>query len=311
MFEAWIPPAWKAAVLAMEPAEFMIFSGLTLVASLYSFLQIFSALKRHLVIENTPTSKIRSAAQGYVELDGVGYLMTGTPILAPLSGMICTWYSYTIEEKSSAHNSRDRWTIIKRGTSDELFLLKDETGECIIDPEGAEVIPSISEVWRGHTPLWNGGTRRGRTGNFRYTERRMHPGDGLYAIGQFRTVGSAQELPDTHDEVRQLLAEWKRDQLTLHARFDANNDGVIDTAEWEKVRREAWNTVLKNQAQRQHRATHHILTRPDDGRPYIVSALYEASLSKRYWRRALIALGVFLLTGSLAAWLLSSRLVAA
>src|SRR5690606_9806630 len=47
-------------------------------------------------IEDTPTSKIRSAAQGYVELSGTAS-STGETIAAPLSGTPCLWYRYTIE----------------------------------------------------------------------------------------------------------------------------------------------------------------------------------------------------------------------
>ena len=36
------------------------------------------------LIEDTPTAKIRSAPQGYVELEGTGKLMDGPPIIAKL-----------------------------------------------------------------------------------------------------------------------------------------------------------------------------------------------------------------------------------
>src|SRR4030067_2822595 len=50
------------------------------------------------LIEDTPTAKIRSAPQGYVELEGLGKLMDGPPIIARLTGLPCVWDRYTIEE---------------------------------------------------------------------------------------------------------------------------------------------------------------------------------------------------------------------
>ncbi|MEW6648540.1 MAG: GIDE domain-containing protein [Pseudomonadota bacterium] len=309
MFESLIPPDWALRVQQLAPAEFWIGTGLLIALALGGFYAIFRFLKRYHIIEGTPTSRVRSAAQGYVELDGIGYLMPGTPIIAPLSGITCTWYHYKVEEKTaSGGDNRERWRTLRQETSDELFLLKDDTGECVIDPEGAEVTPAISEVWYGDTPMWGGGARRGRIGRYRYTEKRMHPGDMLYAIGQFRSVGGSQELPNTHEEVRQLLAEWKRDQVSLHARFDRNNDGVLSVDEWEAVRKAAWKEVLAEQAKRARGPVHHLLTRPDDSRrPFILSVLPQELLIRRYRVYAGLSLLVFLLTGSAATWMLTAR----
>lgn len=312
MFESLIPPEWAVRVQQLDPAEFWIGAGLLIALGLGAFYAIFRFIQRYHIIEGTPTSKVRSAAQGYVELDGVGYLLPGPPIVAPLSGTTCTWYSYRVEEKvdilDSRGRHRSRWQTLRHGTSDELFLLKDDTGECVIDPDGAEVTPALSEVWYGNTPMWGGGLRRGRVGRYRYTERRMHPGDPLYAIGQFRSVGSSQELSNTHEEVRELLAEWKRDQVALHARFDRNNDGVLDVDEWEVVRKAAWKEVIAAQARRAGDAADHVMTRPDDGRrPYILSVLPQEALLRRYRRYAAGGLLLFLLTGSVATWMLTVR----
>jgi len=309
VFESLIPPDWALRVQQLEPAEFWIGAGVLIALALGAFYAIFRFIHRYHIIEGTPTSRVRSAAQGYVELDGIGYLMPGTPIVAPLSGITCTWYSYKVEERTeSGSDRRERWRTLRQETSDDLFLLKDDTGECVIDPEGAEVTPGISEVWYGDVPMWNGTMLRRSSGRYRYTEKRMHPGDALYAIGQFRSIGGSQELPNTHEEVRELLAEWKRDQVALHARFDRNNDGVLSVDEWEAVRRAAWKEVLAAQAQRARGPVHHLLTRPDDGRrPFILSVLPQELLITRYRRYTVLSLLVFLLAGSVATWMLTAR----
>ena len=50
------------------------------------------------LIEDTPAAKIRSAPQGYVEIEGIGRMMDGPPIIAKVSGLPCVWYRYKIEE---------------------------------------------------------------------------------------------------------------------------------------------------------------------------------------------------------------------
>ncbi len=317
MFDSLIPQAWVDGVQQMDPGHFWLIAiGLTCV-SLVSFYGIFRFVRRMRFIEGTPTSRVRSAAQGYVELDGIGLLMRGTPIVAPLSGLTCTWYSIKIEKKESVSGGRrDRWTTVRSATSDDLFLLRDETGDCVIDPDGAEVTPSISEVWYGDSPSWATGLQRGRTGLFasaqyeyRYTEKRMHPNDPLYAIGQFHTLGGSQELPNTHEEVRQLLAEWKRNQVALHARFDTNNDGVLSVEEWERVRQAAHQEVLKAQRERAVGPVHNLMTRPDDGRPYMLSALPQEELVGRLRLLAGGSLLLFLLAGAAATWMYGVRLL--
>ena len=63
--------------------------------------------------------------------------------------MPCTWWRYKIEERRS-HGAIAR--LVPRsesGTSTEPFLLDDGTGQCLIDPRGAEVFPGASDVWYG------------------------------------------------------------------------------------------------------------------------------------------------------------------
>ena len=97
---------------------------------------------------NTPTSKIRSAAQGYVELYGTLDELPGGQLEAPLTGTACLWWRFKIEEYDD-DGKRKRWRVIERGVSEALVRLKDATGECLINPKGAEVRPSTRQVWSG------------------------------------------------------------------------------------------------------------------------------------------------------------------
>ena len=69
---------------------FLVILAIICAASLYV---VFRFFHRSRIIDDTPTSKIRSAHQGFVELEGVGRLMKGTPIVSRLSKKQCLWYS--------------------------------------------------------------------------------------------------------------------------------------------------------------------------------------------------------------------------
>ena len=134
------------------------------------------------VMEDMPTSKVRSAAQGFVELSGIQNALEGTPLSAPLTGSACTWWYYKIEKRkrrrSSSGQNSDRWVTVERETSVGFFSLKDDTGEILVNPMGADVTPSAKKVWHGNARRPNsGGGSGGFMGRrYRYTERIMRPG---------------------------------------------------------------------------------------------------------------------------------------
>src|SRR5918994_1511700 len=54
--------------------------------------------RRYRQIHDLPTSRVASAAQGYVELSGKSKLLPGQPFTSRLSQETCCWYAYQIEE---------------------------------------------------------------------------------------------------------------------------------------------------------------------------------------------------------------------
>ena len=71
------PEAWSWALLAMAVVSFFAWLG---------------NYRRYRQIHDLPTSKIASAAQGYVELLGRGDLIDGTPVISKLGRQRCCWY---------------------------------------------------------------------------------------------------------------------------------------------------------------------------------------------------------------------------
>lgn len=299
--------------------DFWLWAIGLLIAAIAGFVYAFITLQRKRVIEDTPTSKIRSAAQGYVELIGTGHLMEGQPITAPLTGAICTWYDYRVEEhRQSGKNSR--WVTIRSGTSDELFLIRDETGESIIDPEDAKVTVTSKDQWYGGeaNPLAGptSNTQKksffsgiGRHRRYRYTEKRLQPNESLYAIGLYKTVGGAGAKLDINEDVRELIREWKNDSESLMKKFDTNNDGEIDIQEWQKVRDAAYQEVLKKHDEQKTLPPVNIMQKTNDKRrPFILSAIAQNDLIKRLHIYSVLSISLFILCGSLSTWLISMRL---
>lgn len=297
---------------AASPGDFWFWTGLGLLASIGGFVAAFSALHKARLIENTPTSLIRSAAQGYVELDGFARLLPGPEIHSPLSGARCCWWRYRVEhQETTRRNGRrtTRWRTIESGTSDALFLLADATGECVVDPAGADVDPSLRRHWRGTTrrpqqvpekTAWL------QLGDYRYREELLRVGDPVYALGWFRSQSSHHEFNQSAD-VNELLRSWKADQRGLLARFDADGDGRIDLQEWELVRRAALNEVRDVHLERSLDPDVHVLSRPPDGRPYLLSTLGQHGVASGHRIVAASALSFSFLSGLCSVFALTAR----
>jgi hypothetical protein len=266
------------------------------------------AWRRARIIDDTPTSRVRSAAQGYVELVGrAGFC--GAEQRAPLSGRPCVWWQYKVEQKREGGRNQSRWATISSGTSVAPFLLVDGADMCLVDPRGAEVFPCDKASWLGATP-WpagasgTGALQAGQAGEYRYTEHRIYPDVNVGVIGEFRTLGGAA-AQDPLTRALELLRAWKSDQTTLLRRFDTDRDGVLSQQEWERARAAARQQVLEGLPQAQALPRLNVVGRPDDRRPFLLAAMDLEKLARRYRWRAAIAAAVFVLAVGLAASLLS------
>lgn len=261
-------------------------------------------------VEDTPTSRIRSAAQGYVELAGRCRALQGTENLAPLTLRPCVWWQFRIQQKAESglqDGRRRAWKTINSGRSELPFLLDDGTGQCIVQPAGAEVLTGETTTWYGSTP-WptqaaGAGLLRPQQHRYRYVEERIYEHEQVCLLGRFRTHSSTGST-DTLAEVTALLAEWKQDQVALVERFDADRDGSVSVAEWEQARAEARRSVAERRAARPAGPALHVLERPDSGQLFLIAAFPERDVARRYKRRAAFAFAGFVLATVALGWLL-------
>ena len=244
-----------------------------------SFFAWAANYRRYRQVHDLPTSKVASAAQGYVELFGSSVPIPDSPMIAPISKKPCCWYSYCVERKGS----NDKWTTEDSGESVAHFLLVDDTGQCVISPDGAEVIYAERKCWT--------------EGSRRFTEELLLPKGMLYALGDFRTSsGVPLELQEKED-MRELLTEWKKDQKALLERFDTDKSGTLDLREWEQARLTAQREVRKQHTQTRTADGMHLLSKPADGRCFILAAALPEKIGRRFrlWSWAHVA--VFFATG--------------
>ena len=310
--------------LAQAPDPLLVVLAALALAGLYFG---FAGLRLVRLIEDVPTARVRSAHQGYVELVGTAQAMAGEPIIAPLSQTPCCWFSYRVEQRQGSS-----WRMVQSGSSDGIFLLRDATGDCVIDPEGAEVTSRHKRSWAGDGSSFGGHPVHARlpslgrgadlvvkvgggilealgggAGRQRYTERVILEGDPLHAIGQFRTLRHAGH-DDLHELTGAILRQWKRDPVGLQRRFDANGDGQIDAAEWEQARAAARQEALREQAVSDHSEPLHTLVRPSGRRRFLLSNLEEFDLVRRNRWRMRLGFLAFLVFGAGALHMLAARL---
>jgi len=118
---------------AFMQINFLLLAGT--ITGLVLFYRGFGLLQRKRFIEDVPTSTVRGAALGLVEVGGTA---TGdSTLVAPLSQLDCYFYQLTA------------WTT-KKVAEESLcvpFFLDDETGRLLVDPKGAEldITPNFSQ----------------------------------------------------------------------------------------------------------------------------------------------------------------------
>lgn len=237
---------------------------LGLIGAIGSFAWVGNQRRSRLILD-TPTSRLASAAQGYVELTGRAKQAHDIPLLSKLTLLPCVWYRYIIEHERSDNKGYD---IVEQGTSDDTFLLDDGSGQCFVDPDYAEIVTRHKQVWK--------------KGDYRYTEYLFSPLDTLYAIGEFTTLGGANSDLDFKSDLNALLTEWKRAKTHLLERFDLNKNGQIDPGEWELAVLAAKREVAKQHGAIRLQDGVHLLRKPKDGRLFLLSNLPEKRLVQKY-----------------------------
>src|SRR5690349_9054124 len=93
-------------------------------------------LQEKRLLQNTPLSRIRSAAMGIVALSG-----TARPRQlqrSPFTGRDVCWWRFRVEEERSNGKTTYWATVLSRDCNDVLYL-DDPTGSVLVNPTGAQL----------------------------------------------------------------------------------------------------------------------------------------------------------------------------
>ena len=105
-------------------------------AGVFLFLRGFSMLRCKRLIMNTPSSKIRSASMGLVEISGTA--KGPQTVRAGITGQACYYYrAMAWQLRQSGRNSQ--WKKVADESLYVPFFIEDATGDALVDPQGAEL----------------------------------------------------------------------------------------------------------------------------------------------------------------------------
>jgi hypothetical protein len=196
----------------------VIYAALGFFAGIFSFAKGLSSFHLKRLIENTPTSKVRAAAIGLVEVCGQA-VPCGGKLSSPFSREDCIYYRYTIEEYRRSGKS-SRWITVKTGDSRMRFYVKDDTGMILVNPDEASIDIPVDHEYQsgsGNDPpakvlqflSASGLNHEGFFGwnkTMRFREYFIAPGDSVYVMG----------TADMNRRREERNAENGADNLVIH-----------------------------------------------------------------------------------------------
>lgn len=272
-----------------------------------------SGMKVRSLSSSTATSKVATAAKGFVELTAFALALNSQPLRDPIARRPCVWYHYDTEERNQRGKGKD-WRVVDSATSARPFVLDDGTALCAILSLQATIERPKPEIIK-------------ESSDRRHKVWRIKEGDPLYALGHLKRakpgefddeslVDGKPVIQTSYDRAKQgneaaglMLRSWKSNREALVSRFDSDGNGRVDWHEWEKAQAEA-RALAEQQvaaanalpataksepkiAEHKGPAVEFKLECPDDDRPMLVAACTEKQLTRRARLRSIIGLVLF------------------
>ncbi len=261
---------WKVATLPFSPA--------------------FRGWRRKRLMENVPTSKIRSMAMGIVELHGSA--VTGLGVLkAPLTNRECIYYKIEVAGFSSSQ-------------SDSLFYLEDDTGKVLIDPKKVEILLDNSSKYqfiKWHNikkipdSILNYCATEGISGDACLNEWIIRPNDQIYVLGTVYKDPSLiidykskleKQLKSIEFYPKKMEKKFNEELLRIKnnprdmKRLDTDGDGVISNEEWDQAVSDLKQNLVESQRQQMKnmQETDLVVGKGEGNSLYIISSESEKAL---------------------------------
>ncbi len=220
-----------------------VFFGVIAIMSAICAKSLYNRIR---LIEDTPSTSLSSAAQGYAEIEGKVRLYDDEIVRGPNMDLpVMVWYGKDMQSSTAG------------------FILEDEKGRCTIDPNDAEVI----------TPRYN---YSGHSYNA------IYPGETIYVLGYLETLNKHRTEYERNALIGKKISNWKRNRYRFLDLFDTDKDGKIDDSEMAFARENATRLVDEDLEEVYQAPATHVISRPDDGRPFLLSSIHPDKLLKRY-----------------------------
>jgi hypothetical protein len=161
-------------------------------------------------VADTASSKIASAAQGYVEI--IGHGASNKALRAPYSSTPCLWYSATMHETNGwisrllLRLDRSDWKLLESSASTLPFTLTDDgAAQCVVNPTGAQVSALDYTEWF--------------SGKYFYREALLLTNKPVHVVGNFATQADINTLSKPRDGRPFIISHHsQRALITAHKR---------------------------------------------------------------------------------------------
>ena len=235
---------------------------------IYGFLQ----LEKKNLIENIPTSKIRSVAMGLAEL--TGKVEPKILLKSPITQTECVFYKFIIEEERRNSKGKKYWVKIKEGCSTNYFYIKDDTARILVDPISAELV--LDYMYRYIDDKFSGSYK-----SYRYTEWYIVPNETIYIIGTVKKI--RDNVEDRKSKLVEILKQLKQDKEKLK-QFDVNKNGQIDIEEWDMARMKIEQELIEQELSQTVETPEDelIIAKGDIEKTFIISDHSEKQLISKY-----------------------------
>ncbi|MBI5787488.1 MAG: hypothetical protein HZA78_01340 [Candidatus Schekmanbacteria bacterium] len=280
----------------------------SILGSLGGFTLIYYGSKRlklKRLIEDTPTSRLKSMSIGLVEVKG--QVRPAFQIETPFNHTPCCYYRYRVQEYRRNSKGRGHWVVILEGDSHQYsFFLEDESGAALILPKNAEFDLAWNKVYESGSMLSAPpphiveflltkdikvqGWIFSKT--IKVEEAHLFENQPLYILG----YANSWKLGKDSGEAKQIkyfiwnkeLVNLKKDMKRLFREFDLNKDGKIDADEWEIAKKK-----MAEKAKEKFQAQMHNLMQIEHGPKggiFYISEKSEAELLSRFGKSSFFSI---------------------